>query len=123
MEELGAWEEIDETEVPYTSEGIQHSVIESMWAFKAKCFPDESVKKYKVHMCVCGDQQFIDDIIDQMRDQGFGLHVKDDAAGFLGIDFLHLDDGSIELKQSALIEQIIEAVGFQHASSRPTPAE
>eukprot|EP00957_Ditylum_brightwellii_P087118 6630527-Ditylum_brightwellii.AAC.1 len=34
MEELGAWEEIDEAEVPYTSEGIWRSVIESMWASK-----------------------------------------------------------------------------------------
>eukprot|EP00957_Ditylum_brightwellii_P125147 9540400-Ditylum_brightwellii.AAC.1 len=31
--------------------------------------------------------------------------------------------GSVELKQSDLIEQIIEAVGFQHASGRPTPTD
>eukprot|EP00957_Ditylum_brightwellii_P153323 11668655-Ditylum_brightwellii.AAC.1 len=58
-----------------------------------------------------------------MKDQGFGLHIKDGAAGFLRIDLAHLDDSSIELKWSILIEWIIEAVGFQCASGRPTPSE
>eukprot|EP00957_Ditylum_brightwellii_P076108 5785296-Ditylum_brightwellii.AAC.1 len=46
MEALGVWEKIHEAAVPYTSEGVHCSIIESTWAFKVKCFPDGSVKKY-----------------------------------------------------------------------------
>eukprot|EP00957_Ditylum_brightwellii_P008482 643164-Ditylum_brightwellii.AAC.1 len=58
-----------------------------------------------------------------MEKLGFQLRVKDDAAGFLGIKLEHQDDGTIELKQDALIECIKKMVGFQNANAKPTPAE
>eukprot|EP00957_Ditylum_brightwellii_P110347 8416343-Ditylum_brightwellii.AAC.1 len=58
-----------------------------------------------------------------MVDIGFQLQVEDYTAGFLGIELEMQDDGSIELKQTALIQQIIETVGFQNASGKPTPAD
>ena len=33
------------------------------------------------------------------------------------------DDGTIELKQTVLIEHIIETVGFQHAKGKAIPTE
>eukprot|EP00957_Ditylum_brightwellii_P171497 13055889-Ditylum_brightwellii.AAC.1 len=69
------------------------------------------------------DPQEITKKIDCMTEQGFELQVEDDAAGFLGIDLKHQDDGTLELKQTALIQCNIGAIGFQHASSCSTPAE
>eukprot|EP00957_Ditylum_brightwellii_P175923 13395953-Ditylum_brightwellii.AAC.1 len=54
---LNAWEEIDISEVPYTAEGIHHTVIESTWAFKVKKCPDGTVKKSKAQLCVHGDHR------------------------------------------------------------------
>eukprot|EP00957_Ditylum_brightwellii_P149685 11398678-Ditylum_brightwellii.AAC.1 len=65
----------------------------------------------------------IDQAIQAMMDKGFELRIEDDAAGFLGIKLERQDDGSIELKQSALIQHIIETVGFQNATAKYTPAK
>eukprot|EP00957_Ditylum_brightwellii_P068818 5224048-Ditylum_brightwellii.AAC.1 len=40
MMKLNAWEEMDISVVPYTADGIRHTVIESTWAFKVKRCPD-----------------------------------------------------------------------------------
>eukprot|EP00957_Ditylum_brightwellii_P023282 1757030-Ditylum_brightwellii.AAC.1 len=69
------------------------------------------------------DINMVDKAIDKMKELGFQLHVEDDGAGFLGIKLEHQDDGSIEMKQDALIERIIETVGFKNAKGKPTPAE
>eukprot|EP00957_Ditylum_brightwellii_P112284 8561092-Ditylum_brightwellii.AAC.1 len=57
MMKLNAWKEIDISEVPYTSDGVRRTVIESIWAFKVKRCPDWTVKKHKAQLCVRGDQQ------------------------------------------------------------------
>eukprot|EP00957_Ditylum_brightwellii_P186720 14217870-Ditylum_brightwellii.AAC.1 len=57
MEAMEAWEIIDQAEVPYTTEGVRRTIIESTWAFKVKSALDGSVKKRKVRLCVRGDQQ------------------------------------------------------------------
>eukprot|EP00957_Ditylum_brightwellii_P001948 149989-Ditylum_brightwellii.AAC.1 len=69
------------------------------------------------------DEQQFDDIITNMIDNGFFLHVKSDAAGFLGIELDRHDDGLLELKQTALIQRIIDIVEFQNADGKATPAE
>eukprot|EP00957_Ditylum_brightwellii_P166736 12692181-Ditylum_brightwellii.AAC.1 len=56
-------------------------------------------------------------------DAGSQLRVEDDAAGFLGIKLDRQDAGSIELKQTALIQRIIDIIGFQNANKKATPAE
>ena len=33
------------------------NILQSMWAFKKKRYPDGALKKYKVRFCVRGDQQ------------------------------------------------------------------
>eukprot|EP00957_Ditylum_brightwellii_P128414 9793916-Ditylum_brightwellii.AAC.1 len=60
MTKLNAWEEIDISEVTYTTDGICCTVIESTWAFKAKRCPDRTVKKHKAQLCVHGNQQVKD---------------------------------------------------------------
>eukprot|EP00957_Ditylum_brightwellii_P201493 15325924-Ditylum_brightwellii.AAC.1 len=58
--DLDAWEVIDECDVPDTPEGIRRIVINSTWAFNVKRFPNGSIKKYKAHLCMRGDQQIKD---------------------------------------------------------------
>eukprot|EP00957_Ditylum_brightwellii_P014262 1073733-Ditylum_brightwellii.AAC.1 len=58
-----------------------------------------------------------------MMDNGFSLCVESDATGFLGIELDCNDDGTIELKHSALIQKIIDTLGFQNTSPRATPTE
>eukprot|EP00957_Ditylum_brightwellii_P202896 15332303-Ditylum_brightwellii.AAC.1 len=48
MEALEVWEIIDQAEVPYTTKGVRRTSIEITWIFKAKRFPDGSIKKRKV---------------------------------------------------------------------------
>ena len=52
----------------------------------------------------------IDKKIKQIKDVGFTLCIEEDAAGFLGIELERNDDGTIELKQSLLIDRIIETI-------------
>ncbi len=33
------------------------NVLQTIWAFKIKCFPDGLIKKFKALFCACGDQQ------------------------------------------------------------------
>eukprot|EP00957_Ditylum_brightwellii_P185004 14088860-Ditylum_brightwellii.AAC.1 len=58
-----------------------------------------------------------------MMGNGFPFCVESNATGFLGIELGCNDDGAIELKQSTLIQRIIDTLGFQNASPRATPAE
>eukprot|EP00957_Ditylum_brightwellii_P029652 2240945-Ditylum_brightwellii.AAC.1 len=69
------------------------------------------------------NERHIDEAIANMISQGFELCIEDDAAGFLGIDLVSQDNGSIEVKQMVLIERIIKMVGLQTASSQQTLAE
>ncbi len=49
LEEMNAWEVVDRSEA--------ENMINSMWAFKLKCFPNGMVKKFKAWVCAHGDQQ------------------------------------------------------------------
>ena len=54
------------------------------------------------------------------------LEQEDDAAGFLGVDFVHdKSTGLIEMKQVGLIKRVIEALGLDdgYAKGKHTPAE
>eukprot|EP00957_Ditylum_brightwellii_P103426 7880611-Ditylum_brightwellii.AAC.1 len=52
-----------------------------------------------------------------------GSNQASDAMGFLGIELDRHEDGLLELKQTALIQRIIDTIGFQNASGKATPAE
>eukprot|EP00957_Ditylum_brightwellii_P069314 5262067-Ditylum_brightwellii.AAC.1 len=69
------------------------------------------------------DTADIDAAIERLKGNRFKLRVEDDAACFLGIELDHQEDGSIELKQTALIQRIVDTIGFQNASGKATPAE
>jgi hypothetical protein len=49
LESMDAWEVVDRSET--------ENVIDSIWAFKLKRFPDGMVKKFKARFCARGDQQ------------------------------------------------------------------
>jgi hypothetical protein len=49
LESMDAWEVVDREEAP--------NVIDSIWAFKLKRYPDGMVKKFKARFCARGDQQ------------------------------------------------------------------
>ena len=60
-----------------------------------------------------------------LREQGLLLEKEDDAAGFLGVTMHKNQDGSMELKQTGLIDRILEALGLDSKLSinKWTPAE
>ena len=60
--------------------------------------------------------------LQSMKDQGFTLTMDDNLGSFLGIKFEHLEDGTINLTQPALIDKIIEATNMQDCNPSPTPA-
>ena len=47
---------------------------------------------------------------------------SNDVSDFLGIKFTRQGD-TIKLKQTGLINKIIEAAGMQNANGKPTPAD
>ena len=49
LEGMDSWEVVDRTE------GM--NVLQSIWAFKIKRFPDGLIKKFKTRFCTHGDQQ------------------------------------------------------------------
>ena len=50
LEEMDAWEVVDRDD--------NMNVIDSIWAFKLKRFPDGLIKTFKARFCARGDQQF-----------------------------------------------------------------
>ena len=71
------------------------------------------------------DEKYINDLGAQLRDQGLLLEEEGDAAGFLGVTMTRDDTGAIELKQTGLIDRILEALGLdtKHAIGKYNPAE
>ena len=49
LEGMNSWEVFDRTNDMH--------VLQSIWAFKIKCFPDGLIKNFKARFCACGDQQ------------------------------------------------------------------
>jgi hypothetical protein len=86
-------------------------------------------------ICVCyvddclffsRSEDAIDRVIDSLREAkptAFQLNVEDSVAGFLGILLEVQDDGSIELKQTGLIDRIIKVMNLEDASEKSTPAD
>ena len=68
-------------------------------------------------------EKYIDDIIARLQDKDMKLSVEDDVAGFLGVHINCREDGTIELLQTGLIDQIISAMGLEGTNPKSTPAE
>ena len=71
------------------------------------------------------DEADIVDLAIRLRAEGLLLEQEDDAAGFLGVNLTKTDDGRIEMKQTGLIDRIIETLGLDSkmSTSKWTPAE
>ena len=53
---------------------------------------------------------------EQLRKQGLLLEEEGDAAGFLGVTMEQNEGGSIELKQTGLIDRVLETLGLNSNS-------
>jgi hypothetical protein len=71
------------------------------------------------------DEAYINELGSKLREQGLLLEQEDDAAGFLGVKMTKTEDGLIEMKQTGLIDRIVEALGLDSKMATPkyTPAE
>ena len=71
------------------------------------------------------DEEYINQLGERLRKQGLLLEQEDDAAGFLGVQMHKLEDGSMELKQTGLIDRVLEALGLDSklSTGKFTPAE
>ena len=71
------------------------------------------------------DEAYINKLGAKLREQGLLLEQEDDAAGFLGVTMTKTEGGHLELKQTGLIDRIVEALGLDQKMATPkwTPAE
>ena len=71
------------------------------------------------------DEAYINELGHRLRKEGLLLEQDDDAAGFLGVKMSKTADGHLEMKQTGLIDRILEALGLDTklATNKWTPAE
>ena len=71
------------------------------------------------------DEAYINELGAKLREQGLLLEQEDDAAGFLGVRMSKTEEGFLEMKQTGLIDRILEALGLDSklAKNKYTPAE
>jgi hypothetical protein len=71
------------------------------------------------------DEKHIHELAVKLRQAGVDLEQEDDAAGFLGVRLSKNEAGQIEMKQTGLIDRIIEALGLDDVSvnGKWTPTE
>jgi hypothetical protein len=71
------------------------------------------------------DEAYINELGSKLRKEGLLLEQEDDAAGFLGVKMTKTEDGYIEMRQTGLIDRIVEALGLDSKMATPkyTPAE
>jgi hypothetical protein len=72
------------------------------------------------------DLTHVDRVAVELCKLGVALEQEEDAAGFLGVDFVHdKSTGLIEMKQTGLIKRVIEALGLDdgYVKGKHTPAE
>eukprot|EP00804_Cyclotella_cryptica_P004230 CCRYP_014577-RA/>CCRYP_014577-RA protein AED:0.25 eAED:0.60 QI:0/-1/0/1/-1/0/1/0/258 len=86
-------------------------------------------------MCICYvddlifwalDESDINELVDQLISAGVALEQESDAAGFLGVRMeIDLATGLMELKQTGLIDIVIETIGLDIGTTlgKLTPAE
>jgi len=68
-------------------------------------------------------QEYIDDVVRKLEEEGMDLETEDDVAGFLGVHIERNDkNGTIKLTQKGLIKRIIETLEIDHLHGKETPA-
>lgn len=69
------------------------------------------------------NMQYIDEVIEQLRQQEMDLEVEGEVLGFLGVHINNnTETGTITLTQSGLIKRIIEALSVENMPIKRTPA-
>ncbi len=58
------------------------------------------------------DIAYINELGSKLCKQGLILEQEDDAAGFLGVRMTQTEEGLLEMKQTGLIEKILDALGL-----------
>jgi len=71
------------------------------------------------------DEAYINQLGARLRKEGLLLEEEGDAAGYLGVEMTKTEEGLIEMKQTGLIDRILEALGLdtKYATNKWTPAE
>ena len=68
-------------------------------------------------------QEYIDEVIQQLQEQGMDLEVEGSVAGFLGVHIERNEqDDSIKLTQRGLAKRIIDTLQIDHLPKKHTPA-
>ena len=73
------------------------------------------------------DEDDIEALTAMLRSKGFLLEPEDNAAGFLGVRLHRHADGKLEMRQTGLIDRVVEALGLdvmdvKQASHKYTPS-
>ena len=122
--------------------GLRQSPRE-FWKHLTKQMVDAGMKVSKSDPCLFVSERvmavaFVDDILfwstdvayinelgARLRKQGLLLEQEDDAAGFLGVKMTRTEEGLLEMKQTGLIDRILDALGLDSklATNKWTPAE
>ncbi len=58
------------------------------------------------------DEAYINELGAKLREQGLLLEEEGDAAGYLGVEMTKTEEGLIEMKQTGLIDRVLEALGL-----------
>ena len=71
------------------------------------------------------DEAYINELGIKLREQGLLLEEEGDAAGYLGVEMTKTEEGLIEMKQTGLIDRVLEALGLdsKYATNKWTPSE
>eukprot|EP00956_Cyclotella_meneghiniana_P015936 scaffold24808_cov102-Cyclotella_meneghiniana.AAC.1 len=71
------------------------------------------------------DEAYINQLGSRLRKEGLLLEEEGDAAGYLGVEMTKTEEGLIEMKQTGLIDRVLEALGLdtKYATNKWTPAE
>jgi Reverse transcriptase (RNA-dependent DNA polymerase) len=69
-------------------------------------------------------QEWIDEVIDKLRQTDLSIEIEDDVAGFLGVQIKRDDNaGTVTLTQTGLIDRIIDALHIEGLPPKETPAD
>jgi hypothetical protein len=68
------------------------------------------------------NQQDIENVIDNLREQGLVLEKESNVAGFLGVHIERLENGSLHLTQIGLIKRILESLNVEKLTPVRVPA-
>jgi hypothetical protein len=99
--------------------GFKTSVIDSCLYYRDDlCF----ILYINNSIILSNDMAKVDAFIQELEAAGFDLGIKEDYAGYLGVDIKHQDNGTIHLTQTGLIDRILADLSLTNSvSTKDTP--